>query len=294
MRCDDFRAFGHDGQALFCEDQKFIFVANLDVFDVRIDGESDVGDQRPGSRCPDEEVRVFFAFDFRFDVDGRILDIAISERYFVRRQRRSAARAVELDLEALIDQSFFEITVQRPPDGFDVLVLAGDVGVLHVDPVAHAPCEVFPHVLVFEDGLAAFGVELGDAVLLDLAFVLQPKLLLDFDFDGQAVRVPAGFAMNLESAHGLIAADQIFDRPGENVVDAGFAVRGRRAFVERVVGRILAGFDAFLEDSVLFPVVENLLFEIRQAHFVGYRLEHPANVARRTRAKARDYGIPER
>jgi hypothetical protein len=29
----------------------------------------------------------------------------------------------------------------------------------------------------------------------------------------------------------------------------------------------------------LLPVGENLLFEIRQAHFVGYRFEHPANLA---------------
>jgi hypothetical protein len=95
--------------------------------------------------------------------------------------------------------------------------------------------------------------------------------------------------VNLEAAHGLVSADKIFNRPGKNVVDTRFAVSGRRPFIKRVIGGILAGFDTFFKDLMLFPVVENLLLEIRQAYFVGYGLEHPASVAQRTRAKTRDY-----
>src|SRR2546427_6348187 len=107
---------------------------------------------------------------------------------------------------------------------------------IHVYSVPYAPGEVFPHVFVFEYGLAAFGIELRDAVLLDLTFVFQAELLLDFDFDGEAVRVPSGFAVNLETTHALVTADEVFDRSGENVMDAGFAVGGRRAFVEGGIG----------------------------------------------------------
>ena len=64
-----------------------------------------------------------------------------------------------------------------------------------------------------------------------------------------------GLTVNLEAAHGLVAADKIFNRPGKNVMDTGFAVSGRGTFVKRVVGRILAGFDAFFKDLILFPVV---------------------------------------
>ena len=76
---DDFRAFGHDGEALFCEDQKFVFHANLDVFHAGIHSQRDVRNQRPGCRRPHEEVGILFAFDFGFDVDGGILNVSISE-----------------------------------------------------------------------------------------------------------------------------------------------------------------------------------------------------------------------
>ena len=133
---------------------------------------------------------------------------------------------------------------------------------------------------VFEDGFSAFRIEFGDAVLFDFAFMLESELFLDFDLHRQSVRVPTRFAMDLEAAHGPVAADEILDGPRENVMDAGFAVRGRRAFVERVVGGALPGFDALFEYAVLLPVLENFLFEIGQAHFVGYLLEHLTNVTR--------------
>src|SRR5262245_5775553 len=63
-------------------------------------------------------------------------------------------------------------------------------------------------------------------------------------------------------------------------MNAWLTVAGRWAFVERVVGGALASLDTLLENSVALPVGENLLFEIRHAQFVGYRFEHPANVAR--------------
>src|SRR5262249_54385152 len=120
----------------------------------------------------------------------------------------------------------------------------------------------------------------GDTVLLDFSLVFEAKLLLDFNFYREVVRVPARLAVDLESAHRAIAADWVFGRSRENMVNAGLSFWCVWGVVERIVGRILAGFYAFLEDPIVFPVGENLLFEIRQAHFVGYRLEHPANVAR--------------
>jgi hypothetical protein len=115
--------------------------------------------------------------------------------------------------------------------------------------------------------------------LFDFPFVFESQFLFDFDFDGKTMGVPARFAMNLKAPHGLVSADEILNRSSENVVDTGFTVRRRRTFVEGVIRGILARFDAFFKDSLLFPVGENLFLEIRQTHFVGYRFEHPANVA---------------
>src|SRR2546426_11121040 len=93
--------------------------------------------------------------------------------------------------------------------------------------------------------------------------------------------------MDLIAAHCLIAANEILDRSSKNVMDTRFSVGSWRPFVKGVVRRVLPALNALFKDSVLLPVSENLLFEIRQAHFVGYRLEHLGNVARTDGLKRR-------
>src|SRR5438132_8524604 len=61
----DHFGFRHDREPLFGEDQKFILVTNLYILNVRIYSESDVGDQRPGSRRPNEKICVLLAFALR-------------------------------------------------------------------------------------------------------------------------------------------------------------------------------------------------------------------------------------
>src|SRR5262249_59677942 len=107
----------------------------------------------------------------------------------MRRKRRTAAGAVKLYFEALVDESFLEVSIQSPPDRLAVLVLARDVWMVHIDPIPHAPRELFPHIFVFENGLAAFGVKFGDTVLLDLSFVLEAEFLFDFDVYCEVDRV---------------------------------------------------------------------------------------------------------
>ena len=46
-----------------------------------------------------------------------------------------------------------------------------------------------------------------------------------------------------------------------------------------VLGHLILRRKVPMRDPLLFPVGENLFFEIRQTHFVGYRPEHLANVA---------------
>ena len=65
-------------------------------------------------------------------------------------------------------------------------------------------------------------------------------------------------------------------------MDARFSIGSRRTFIKGVVGGVSASVDTLLKDLIFFPVVENLPFEIRQAQFVGYRFEHPANLAHRS------------
>src|SRR5262249_4895244 len=71
--------FMNDGEPFFRQDQKFVFVANLDVFDVRTYRKADIRDEGPRSRGPDQEVGVVFSFDLRLYIDRGILSVPVSE-----------------------------------------------------------------------------------------------------------------------------------------------------------------------------------------------------------------------
>src|SRR2546425_151747 len=84
----------------------------------------------------------------------------------------------------------------------------------------------------------------------------QPWLtswLLDGDLHRKAVCVPASLSRDVESAHRLVAADDVLERARENVVHAGQTIRGRRTFVEDERRRALASLESFLERLRLTP-----------------------------------------
>src|SRR4029453_10509348 len=54
-------------------------------------------------------------------------------------------------------------------------------------------------------------------------------LLLYFDLDRQAVRVPPGLPQHVIAVHRPVATEQILDRTREDVMDARTTVRRRRA-----------------------------------------------------------------
>ena len=122
--------------------------------------------------------------------------------------------------------------LQRPPDRLDVGGVHRPVGLAHVDPVAHPLGHLLEEVDVPLHRLAAAGVELGDAVRLDVGLAGEAELLLDGELDRQAVAVPAGLAVDLVALHRLEAREDVLERPRLDVVGAGAAVRGGRALEE--------------------------------------------------------------
>ena len=149
---------------------------------------------------------------------------------------------------------------ESPPDGLDEGTVVGDVGVFQVDPEADFVGHTLPFFGVAEDGLDALGDEFFDAVGLDGLLSVDAEFFLDFDLDGEAVSIPAGFARDVASAHGLVAEEDVFEDAGENVAVVGQSVSGRRTFVEGELLLSLARFEAFLEDAVALPEVANRLF----------------------------------
>ena len=263
----DQRVAHDDGAAL---------VVELRVGLVGVDAQRHVAGQGPGGGGPCVNVGVLLILDLEAHHGGAFLHQLVALGDLVAGEGGAAAGAVGNDLVALVQQALLADLLEAPPLGFDVVVLIGDVGILHVAPEADAVGHLLPHALVLPHGFLALPDEGLQAVLLDLLLAVQAQLLLDLQLDGQAVGVPAGLAQHVLALHGLIARDQILDGAGLDVADVGLAVGRRRAVKEGEGVLTLAQVDALFEDLVFFPELQNLLLAGKEVHRGGNFLKHAA------------------
>ncbi len=200
------------------------------------------------------------------DVERGVDDVLVATREseLVARERGAAARAVGDDLVALVEQVAVPQLLQRPPDRLDVVGIHRAVGVLEVDPERDALGQPVPVLDVRQRRLPAALVEAADAVALDVRLAGRADLLLDRDLDRQAVAVVAALALDVVTAHGLVAREDVLEHAREDVVGAGRPVDGRRTLVEEEALARLAPPERLLEDIALAPALEDALFQARE------------------------------
>ncbi len=157
-------------------------------------------------------------------------------------------------LEAFVDEAFFEEAVKGLDD-------AGLVGEVHrrvrivpaaEDAEALELCALQVDVLlrVLAAGLADF-----DGVEFELA---AAELLVDLDFDGEAVTVPARDVGRVEAGHGFRLDDEVLDALVQRVAEVDGAVGVGRAVVQDVFGRSGAGTANLLVEAGRLPDGEAL------------------------------------
>ena len=247
---------------------------DLGVVFFRVHAQGDVGRQRPGRGRPGEEPGMVLPLAAEADEHGGLFDVFIPLRHLVRGERRAAARAVRDDLVPLVQESLFPDLFQRPPDRFDIVVVIGDVRVLHIRPVADPFGHLFPLALVLPHALLALLDEGLDAVLFDILLAVHAQRLFHFQLDGQAVRIPARLAQDVAALHGLVAGDDVLHDAGEDMPDVRLAVGRRGAVVKGKFLSALALFDALFKDALLFPELDDFFLSADEIHRRVYFFIH--------------------
>src|SRR5262249_48298255 len=105
-------------------------------------------------------------------------------------------------------------------------------------------------------------IELRNAERLDLLLAADAEVLLDFDLDRQTVRVPSRLARHPKPLHGPVPAEEIFNRPREDVVDARTSVRRRRAREEHDLRPVFAARERLSEQIFFPPAREQLALDL--------------------------------
>ena len=99
---------------------------------------------------------------------------------------------------------------------------------------------------------AAFGADLGDGH----GGLALAEFLIDFDFDGEAVAIPAGDVGGIEAGHGFRFDDEIFEDLIEGGAEVDVAVGVGGAVMEDVLPAAGAGGADGVIEPVFFPFGE--------------------------------------
>ena len=128
---------------------------------------------------------------------------------------------------------------------------------LHVNPKSDASGQLLPLLYVAEHALTALLVELLYAVLFDIALGLEAQLSLNLQLHRKAVGIPSALSQRSVALHGLVAADNVLEYPGQDVMDPWTTVGRWRTFVEHEQ-RFILSLLALSEDVILLPKVNDL------------------------------------
>src|SRR5581483_3839082 len=126
--------------------------------------------------------------------------------------------------------------------------------------------------------VAAAARELLEAERLDLALRVEPELALDADLDPEALAVEPVLVALVEAAQGLVALEDVLQRPPPRRVHRERLVRGHGA-VDEGPDRAAAVLRAhLLEGPLALPELEDLELERVRVRDRGQRAEHASSL----------------
>ena len=230
-------------------------------------GEPDVPRQRPRGGCPGEHSSIVID-EFELQVDRRFLDLLVSECDLVSGVGCASLGAEGEHLVTLVEQTLVEHLLERPPTGFDVLIVQRDVGVVEINPEGHPLGHLAPGVLVSPDALLALIVELLHAEFQNRLVAQQIEPLLHLYLHRQTMGVPSALALHEMPLHRLPTTDEILVRPRRHMVDPRKPIGRRRAFEEDEWLTVVAHLNRLLEGLLTLP-------GRHQGFFEGDRVELP-------------------
>ena len=238
---------------------RIISVFHLYVGLVRIHTERHVGGKRPRCCRPCQNVGILALYLESGD-SRAFFHVLISLGHLVAGKRRSASRTVRNDLKSLVEKPLFPDLLESPPLGLDIVILIGNVRIIHIRPEADSLGEIFPHALVLPYAFLTVLDKRLKTVFLDLLLAVQSQHLLHFQLNRESMGIPAGLSRHVAPLHGAVSRNHILDHTGKDMADMRFSVGGRRTVIKCVGFSLFSVINALLENIVIFPEFFNFFF----------------------------------
>ncbi|MNM62363.1 hypothetical protein D3C81_736930 [compost metagenome] len=124
---------------------------------------------------------------------------------------------------------------QNVPHTLNIAVLKRDIRIIKISPVSDRFGQLSPLFLIFKDTVFTLLDEFFNPIILDFLLARNSKLLLHTKFHRQTMGIPASFADNTVTVHGLITTNKVLDHTAKHMPDMWSSVCSRRSLVEYVV-----------------------------------------------------------
>ena len=231
-------------------------VFHLHVDEVGVDGQGEVGRERPGCGGPGEELDVGVGLEREGYVDGGVGDLLVVLLHLEVGEDGVAGVGVGHDASAAVDKPPLEEHLEDVPHRLHEAEVHGLVIVPEVDPPAEAVDDGLPLAGVPHDDVPALLVVLLDAHLEHLLLVGDLQLLVDLVLDGETVAVPPEPALDVVSSLGGPAADHILDGSRCDVTVVGSPGCEGRPIVESIRFEAFSLCELLLEGVDFVPILE--------------------------------------
>ena len=181
------------------------------------------------------------------------------------RQRGAVLDAPVDRLQPFVDVAAVQKLDERAGDDGLVMGAHGEVGIVPLAQDSQALEILALQVDVLFGVLAAGGADLHGRHL----GLARAQVVIHFDFDGQAVAVPARHVGRVEARHGLGLDDEVLEDFVEGGAQVDAAVGVGRAVVQDEGGAAGAGGANALVEVLLLPPLEQLRLGLRQVGLHG-------------------------
>ena len=252
------KLFGHVIRIAIC---RLYFAVRI----IRVDTKGNVTRQGPRGGGPGKEPGIL-SYNLEADNSGALFHRFIALSNFLGGKRRSTARTIRYNFKSFIKTVFVPDFFQRPPLGFNKIVIIGDIGIIHVCPETNSIRKVFPHSFVFPDRFLTLLDEWLHTIFFNLLFAVQPKQFLHFQLHWQSMGIPSGLTGYFVPFHGTVTGNHILDNTGQHMTDMRLSVGRRRSIIEHIGRSIFPQLNALSENILVFPELFYLFLSLDKIH----------------------------
>jgi hypothetical protein len=117
-------------------------------------------------------------------------------------------------------------------------------------------------------------IEPSHSIFLNLSFTGKGERVFHLQLNGQAVGIPPCLSGHMITLHRLVPANDVLIQTRQHMMDSRATISCGWAFIKGIMWPPFSYLDALVENFLLFPEAEDILFQLKKVNLGVYFPEH--------------------